>query len=647
MKKVLLFFLLIFNLLPLFAQQRGITSGDNKTNKLSYIDAIKIYEKVVKKGFINADLCQKIGDAYYYNANYKTAAEWYQKLFSVSKNPNSEYYYRYALTLKSTGKNEESDKFMNQFLLLVPNQQRSVLFKSDNNYLDFIKQNSHRFEINTLTINSPNSDFGGAFYKDQFVFSSSRESNSIYQITHSWTGLPFATLFSGTISSEGLVSDPQKFSKNIDSKFNESTPVFTKDGKTVYFTRNNFLKGKKGKNSEGNSLLKIYRAYLNEKQEWDNIAELPFNSDYFQVAHPALSPDEKTLYFASDRPGSIGNSDIYKVEIKSDGNFGEPENLGNSINTEGRETFPFISESGILYFASDGRLGLGGLDIFQVDLNKINKRNSVLNIGAHINGTMDDFSFCINEATHRGFFTSNRDGGQGNDDIYGFIQNKPIVYPCEQQLAGIVLDKQTNEILPGSDVSLFSKDHQLISTQISNQKGEFNFGYVDCGSVFFIRASKTDYSTDEKEIQIPNYSGETKTTLFIEKTDIPIGPGTDLSKVFHIKEIYFDLDKYNIRPDAAIELAKILEVLLEYPTMKIAINSHTDSRQTNSYNDVLSNNRTKSTRKWLIKQGIAADRLTAKGYGETKLVNNCSDGVECTEEQHQANRRSEFIIISL
>jgi len=647
MKKVLLFFLLIFNLLPLFAQQRGITSGDNKTNKLSYIDAIKIYEKVVKKGFINADLCQKIGDAYYYNANYKTAAEWYQKLFSVSKNPNSEYYYRYALTLKSTGKNEESDKFMNQFLLLVPNQQRSVLFKSDKNYLDFIKQNSDRFEINTLTINSPNSDFGGAFYKDKLVFSSSRESNSIYQRTHSWTGLPFATLFSGTISSEGLVSDPQKFSKNIDSKFNESTPVFTKDGKTVYFTRNNFLKGKKGKNSEGNSLLKIYRAYLNEKQEWDNIAELPFNSDNFQVAHPALSPDEKTLYFASDRPGSIGNSDIYKVEIKSDGNFGEPENLGKTINTEGRETFPFISESGILYFASDGRPGIGGLDIFQVDLNKINKRNSVLNIGAPINGTMDDFSFCINEATHRGFFTSNRDGGQGNDDVYGFIQNKPIVYPCEQQLAGIVLDKQTNEILPGSDVSLFSKDHQLISNQISNQKGEFNFGYVDCSAGFFIRASKTDYSTDEKKIQIPNYSGETNTTLFIEKTDIPIGPGTDLSKVFHIKEIYFDLDKYNIRPDAAIELAKILEVLLEYPTMKIAINSHTDSRQTNSYNDVLSNNRAKSTRKWLIKQGIAADRLTAKGYGETKLVNNCSDGVECTEEQHQANRRSEFIIISL
>jgi outer membrane protein OmpA-like peptidoglycan-associated protein len=156
-----------------------------------------------------------------------------------------------------------------------------------------------------------------------------------------------------------------------------------------------------------------------------------------------------------------------------------------------------------------------------------------------------------------------------------------------------------------------------------------------------------DYSTDEKAIQIPNYTGDTKTTLAIEKTRIPIVPGTDLSKVFHIKEIYFDLDKYNISPDAAIELAKILEVLLEYPTMKIAINSHTDSRQTHAYNVILSNNRAKSSKEWLVKQGISADRLTAKGYGETNLVNNCSDGVDCNEEQHQANRRSEFIVISL
>ncbi len=643
-----IFYTLLFGFtFSAFSQNTKISKADNKNQKLSYIDAINIYEKVVKKGFINSEICEKIADAYYFNANYKIAAEWYQKAFSFTTDLNPEYYYRYAITLKSSGKIKESEQYLLKYVSLVPEQNRAQILKNEKNYLENIKINSDRFEIKTLTINSPNSDFGGSFYKDQLVFSSSRESKSIIQRTHTWTGLPFTSFYLGTITSDGLVSDPQKFAKNIDSKFNESTPVFTKDGTTVYFTRNNFIKGKKGQNAEGTVFLKIYRAKKNQKQEWDSITELPFNSDNFQSAHPALSPDEKTLYFASDRPGSIGKSDIYKVEIKSDGTFGEPENLGKSINTEGRETFPFISEAGILYFASDGRPGLGGLDIFQVDLAKIDKRNSVLNIGAPINGPMDDFSFCINEKTKQGFFSSNREGGIGNDDIYGFTQNKPIVYPCEQQLSGNVLDKQSNEILPGAEVTLFSKDHQLISSQISNDKGEFNFGFVDCNSGFYIRASKTDYSTDEKDIQIPNYTGETKTTLAVEKTQIPIVPGTDLSKVFHIKEIYFDLDKFNIRKDAAIELAKIEEVLLEYPAMKIAINSHTDSRQTHAYNDVLSGNRAKSTRKWLIKQGISADRLTAKGYGETKLVNNCSDGIDCTEAQHQANRRSEFIVISL
>lgn len=646
MKYIFYTFLFSFTI-SVFSQNSKIINGDNKIQKLSYIDAIKIYEKIIKKGFVNPEICLKIGDAYYYNSNYKIASEWYQKAFSLSTDLNSEYFYRYAITLKSSNQLEESDKYMSKYISLVPEQNRAQILKNDKNYSENIKLNSDRFELKTLTINSPNSDFGGSFYKDQLVFSSSRESKNIYKRTHTWTGLPFTSLYSGTINSEGLVANPQKFSKKIDSKFNESTPVFTKDGATVYFTRNNYLRGKKGQNTEGTVFLKIYRAQKNQKQEWDNITELPFNSDNFQVAHPALSPDEKTLYFASDRPGTIGKSDIYKVEIKSDGNFGEPENLGKGINTEGRETFPYVSESGILYFASDGRPGLGGLDIFQVDLNKMGKRNSVLNIGAPINGPMDDFSFSINETTKQGFFTSNREGGLGNDDIYGFTQIKPIVYPCEQQLAGNVTDKQTNEILSGSDVSLFSKDHQLISSQISNQNGEFNFGYVDCNASFYIRASKTEYSTDEKEIQIPNYTGETKTTLAIEKTQIPIVPGTDLSKIFHIKEIYFDLDKFNIRQDASIELAKILEVLLEYPSMKIAINSHTDSRQTQAYNITLSDNRAKSTRKWLIKKGISPDRLMAKGYGETKLVNNCSDGVNCTEEQHQANRRSEFIVISL
>lgn len=630
-----------------FGQQKEDKIGNIKLKKLAYVDVIRTYERIVKKGFVNAEICKKIGDAYYFNANYLKAAEWYNQLFTLSNQLDSEYYYRYALTLKSSGRIDESDKFMNEYVLLNPSQQRAELLLSNKDYKRLIDLNSNRFELQTLSINSKYSDFGAAFYKDKIVFSSSRETKNIHRRTHTWTGLPFTSLYSAAINTDGSVSNLMQFSNKLDSKFNESTPVFTKDGKTVYFTRNNYLKGEKGKDSLGIVLLKIYTAEKSIKGEWVNIKELPFNSNEYQVAHPALSPDEKTLYFVSDMPGSFGKSDLYNVDIKSDGSFGIPTNMGKSINTEGRETFPFVSESGILYFASDGRPGLGGLDVFQVDLKNIEKKHAILNIGEPINSTMDDFSFCINDKTNRGFFTSNRDGGIGNDDIYGFLQLKPIIKPCEQQLAGTVFDMQSNEIISGATVTLYNNEQQVISTIVSDNNGQFDFGFVVCGSNFIVRATKVDYSTDEKIVIIPLITGISKATLAIEKTMLPLIPGTDLSKIFHIKEIYFDLDKWSIRKDAAVELAKILDVLTEYPTMSIAIGSHTDSRQSHSYNEKLSDSRSKSTRKWLINHGISPKRLTAKGYGENKLANNCKDGVECSEEQHQANRRSEFIIISL
>ena len=639
-------FFLIF-MFTAFGQEKSDKSGDKKLQKLAYVDAIKTYERIVKKGYVNAEICQKIGDSYYFNANYIKAAEWYKQLFDLSNQPNPEYYYRYALTLKSSGKIEESDKLMKEYVLLKPLQQRAELLKSNKDYKELIALNSNRFELQTLSINSKNSDFGTAFYKDQVVFTSSRETNGIHKRSHTWTGLPFTSLYSASVDADGSVSNPVKFANKLNSKFNESTPVFTKDGNTVYFTRNNFLKGKKGKDSLGIVLLKIYSAQKNKKNEWENIKALPFNSDEYQVAHPALSPDEKTLYFVSDMPGSFGKSDLYQVDINSDGTFGVPINMGKAINTEGRETFPFVSELGILYFASDGRPGLGGLDVFQVDLKNIEKKHAVLNVGEPINSDMDDFSYCINDNTKRGFYTSNREGGLGNDDIYGFLQLKPIIFPCEQLLAGTIFDIQSNEIIPEASVTLYSNDQQVISSIITDKNGQFDFGFVDCGSNFLVRATKVDYSTDEKRVAIPIITGMTKTTLAIEKTTLPLITGTDLSKIFHIKEIYFDLDKWFIRKDAAIELAKIMDVLIEYPKMSIAIGSHTDSRQTHSYNDKLSDLRSKSTRNWLINHGISPNRLTAKGYGENKLVNNCKDGIECTEEQHQANRRSEFIIISL
>lgn len=415
------------------------------------------------------------------------------------------------------------------------------------------------------------------------------------------------------------------------------------DGKTMYFTRNNYNEGKKQKDSKRITLLKLYKATFKEGQFTD-VIELPFNDNEFSSAHPALSIDEKTLYFASDRPGSVGQSDLYEVKINSDGSFGAPKNLGPAINTEGKETFPFISKDNELYFSSDGHPGLGGLDVF---VSKIegNSFKEVINVGKPINGPMDDFAFMINTKNQNGFFSSNREGGIGYDDIYKFKELKKL--SCEQLLAGIVTDAKTGAILTDTKVTLFDEKMNMIKEVYSDAKGTYTFDVVECKKVYYVRAYKNDYNTVEERVVIGSETGETKLPLEMEPSVIPVKVGDDLAKVFKIKIIYFDLDKWNIRPDAAFDLAKIVDVMKEHPTMKIDVRSHTDSRQTHKYNEKLSDMRAKSTIAWMIGQGIEANRLTGRGYGETQLINKCSDDIACTEDEHQANRRSEFIIMSL
>ncbi len=375
-----------------------------------------------------------------------------------------------------------------------------------------------------------------------------------------------------------------------------------------------------------------------------NVTELPFDSDQYSTAHPSLSPDEKTLYFASDMPGTIGQSDLFKVKINDDGSYGTPENLGNTINTEGKETFPFITDENELYFASDGHLGLGGLDIFVSKINSDGTFGKVQNIGSDANSPKDDFAFLIDTKSRIGFFTSNRDGGQGYDDIYKFLETKKLV--CEQELYGLITDLATGEILPNTKLSLFDNEFNLVSTTLSDQNGKYSFT-VECGKTYNVRAENKGYATKEQKITIAAENGKTNLPFALEKEGCKVAIGDDLGKCFGIKMIYFDLDKYNIRQEAALDLEKILDVLNQNPTMKLDIRSHTDSRQTFKYNEVLSDRRAKSTIKWLVKNGVNANRLTGRGYGETQLVNKCADGVECTEEEHQQNRRSEFIITAL
>lgn len=631
----------------IYAQKSKTTSADKKYDNFAYIKAVNTYEKVAEKGYKSEDMFQKLGNSYYFNGELDKAAKWYGELFTMNPNQESEYCYRYAQSLKAIGQNDKANQMLEIFQQKADKDSRGKLFEKNKNYLDQIKANSGRYKIEDAGINSKYSDYGSALYGNKLVFSSARDTGSLGQRKHTWTDQHFTNLYTADLAEEMTPGKINKFSKKVNSKFNESTPVFTKDGKTMYFTRNNYLDGKKGKDGKRITLIKIYKASF-QNDNWDKITELPFNSDSYSTAHPTLSSDEKTMYFASNMPGTLGQSDIFKVKINEDGSFGTPQNLGNQINTEGRETFPVFTDENELYFASDGHPGLGGLDVFVSKLGNEGSIGEIQNVGDGVNSPKDDFAYLIDTKSRRGFVTSNRDGGQGYDDIYKFLETRKLL--CLQELYGTVTDLTTSQLLPDTKISLFDSEFKLVNTAVTDTNGNYSFE-VECGKNYNVRAAKPDYMTKEQKIAIPTANGRTNLNFALEKEVCKVAVGDDLGKCFGIKMIYFDLDKYNIRTEAALDLEKILDVLNQNPTMKLDIRSHTDCRQTIKYNQKLSDNRAKSTMAWLVKNGIAADRLTGKGYGESQLVNDCgcepTNQSHCTEEQHQMNRRSEFIITAL
>lgn len=648
MKKIIYTTLVFIISLNNYAQKTKEAKADKQYDKYAYVDAIKTYERLFEKGYKSVDMLQNLGNAYYFKADLEGAAKWYTELFALTQDVDAEYYYRYAQSLKAIKDYKKADAMLAKFNEKSGNDSRGKLAAVQKDYLAEIKKNSGRYTLENAGINSDKSDYGSAFYNNKVVFASARDTTGLEIRKHTWTGESFTNLYAADMGDQGTLSTATHFGKKLNSKFHESTPVFTRDGKTVYFTRNNFLNGKKGKDSDKTTLLKIYEATL-DGDTWTQITELPFNSNDYSVAHPALSNDEKTLYFASNMPGTIGQSDIYKVAINSDGTFGIPTNLGNTINTEGRETFPFVSQENELYFASDGYPGLGGLDVFVAKEVADGTYKDVQNVGEPLNSSKDDFGYLIDIKSRIGYVTSNRDGGQGGDDIYRFKETKKL--ECEQLLAGVVTDQETGVLIANAKVTLEDQNHKFIKELITNAEGKFDFGVVACGTKFYIITRKPEYTTKETTTITAEESGETFVPIELEKAQKVVIPGDDLAKAFKIKIIYFDLDKSFIRPDATLELAKILDVMEQNPTMEIDVRSHTDCRQTAKYNMALSDRRAKSTIAWLVSKGIDKSRITGQGYGESQLVNDCgcepTNQSDCSEDHHQANRRSEFIITKL
>jgi len=503
------------------------------------------------------------------------------------------------------------------------------------------------------------SNFGTTFYGDnQIIYSSPKKKSRMIKNIWRPNQQPFLELYLADIAEDGEIINRRKISREVNSRFHESNVAFTSDMKTVYFSRDKYYKKRLDKDAHGKTHIALYKADVISPTEWANVVEMPFNEREYCVGHPTLSEDDKTLYFSSEMNG---DDDIYKVTINEDGTYSDPVNLGLQVNTTGSERFPFMGENNTLYFSSDRPGGMGKLDIYAV---KLDGKSKPINLGAPINGYRDDFSFVKKRGEDYGYFSSRRGSGKGDDDIYYFKENEPL--PCKQIAEGIVTDKKSGRRIPNALVVLYNAKGKEIYSQVVGPDAKFTFE-IDCKSQYKVHGSKENYSFDTKEFTSnanlklgldlglgieKQLKGVTYPTTTVTSTT-PTTVGPELLSEYDvcqgalddIENIYFDLNKSYIRADAASELDKVVRIMKRCSNIHVEASSHTDSRAPHAYNQSLSQRRAQATVDYITNNGgISTERIKAIGYGETRLRNECADGVKCSEEKHQMNRRTQFEI---
>lgn len=637
----------------IFTNDKLLEKADVYFSKMWYAEAAELYEQVLESNPNNQSfkIIEKAGDSHYYNTNMERAYYWYDKLYTNHKNEMSaENIFKYANSSKGTGKYARAKRLMRLYdREMKKGNSRALedLSRATPNeiVLDNILNTEEPVDIANLAINTQYSDFSPMFYNDdEMVFSSAMDSSFFNTRRYKYNNQPYLDLYVAKINKESQeVKDAIKFSKKINTKYHEASVTFSPDNQSMYFTRNNYYSKKLKRDKNGNNNLKIYMSKKVDG-EWTEGQELPFNSDDFSTGHPALSPDGKQLYFVSDMPGSLGMTDIFVVDVLGDGQFSEPRNLGPEINTERREMFPFINEKK-LYFSSDGHVGMGGLDIYEVSYDGDAGFLEVRNVGQPVNSKKDDFSYIVDEETQKGFFASNRRGGKGDDDIYSFQRLIPEE-ANENAIAGVVTALVTGEVMPEALVTLLDENNIKLKEVVTGEDGSFVFEDLESSTKYILKTDKDTYFIDEQSV-ITKENELVHADISMKKLKELIVIEDGIKKL-KIDMIFFDFDKFYIRNDAANELDKLVEVMNEHKTMVIKIESHTDSRGKRAYNKYLSDKRAKSTREYLISQGISPDRIqSAIGYGEEKLLNECDGTVRCSSAKHQLNRRSEFIIVNM
>ena len=717
-----------------YAQSDRLKKADNYYNKLSYAYAANLYEKLKGTEEDNTELKSKLATSYLNINNFQKAIEIYSQVVELPE-ATAEDFYNYAYALKVNGNYTESDRWMKKFAEVKPTDSRAKLFLADQDYKTNIDNGKKYFSLKKSDLSSTSVDFGGYINpaQNQVYVISSRKRNPMVEHEWTWDGRRFLDIYSATYNTDGKTGAVKKM-KKVNTKFHEGPLAFSKDGKTVYFTRNNIAQGNKRRDRDKIQNLKIYIADVDSKGRFVNEREFKHNSQEYSVGHPAVSADGKTMFLVSDKPGGIGGPDIYKVEILGPDSFGEMINLGPTINTEGKEMFPYIDANGRLFFSSDGRPGLGGMDVYVSEM-KNGSFKKVLNLGHPINSRFDDFAFNMAGDAKKGYVSSNR---AGNDDIYSIDEILQINFGV--LVNGVAKDKKGN-IVPLAKIDIYDDNKVLVNSFTADENGEFKFD-TEYDKTFVVNGSKEKYfpgkttvntKTDEPSVNfevimekdpgmslygvvtdsktkeplegvkvyiIDNFSDKAKTVktpvtgdfrevlngkklndrgsynLVLEKEGYFSKTVTyntvfdregqydihnminlslekevkDLGELVKIEPINFDLGKAIIRPDAAKELDKIVEVMNRYPYMVIELGAHTDCRGSKASNDALSQKRATASAEYIKKRITAPERIFGKGYGETRLLNDCEcEGPKvstCSEEDHAINRRTEFRVIS-
>ncbi len=609
------------------AQNSQTKKADRYYDRLQYTDAAEAYLKLIKKGESSPYVFERLANSYYFVNDTKQAEAYYKRIIK-GKDVDPETVYNYAQSLKANGKFGDYNTYMKQFAQMKPSDSRAVAFMKNPDYLPkIIDENAQKYTATNLgDLNSKYSDFGGTVKGNEFYFASSRNTN---RKTYGWNEEPYLDIYKASIIG-GVVKDAELLKGDVNTKYHESSPAFSPDGKRMYFDRNDYFKGKYKKDDEGVNQLSIYYAE-NINGRWTNIQSVPFNDPEFSNSHPALSPDGNTLYFSSNRPGGIGKADIYKVSISANGTFGKPENLGRPINTEGNEGFPYVDSNGTLYFSSDGHLGMGGLDVFAAEA-KGNGFGEVKNLGLGVNSSSDDFAFTYDPSKAEGYVSSNRTGGKGSDDIYKI--NK--IESCEVNLIVLVVDANTNSPIVGARLDIFDNMENKLKSKLTGNQGNERFELA-CNQAHVVQAFKEGYESNAETVA-SSKEGEKKIRIALR----PVEELIVEDKVV-LNPILFDFDKHNIKPQAAFELDKLVDIMKRNPEMVIKVEAHTDSRGNDDYNMKLSDKRAQSTVQYVVSKGISKDRISGEGFGESRPAVKCGDN--CTEEQYQQNRRSEFIIV--